>query len=110
MRGLGRGALAMHTFRLRHYRVRLRRSQRLGRSTTPADESAHIESMANRAMAAGTLEGDRPTQPLRCLACREPVEQPLAFLGSLRCLACREDNAPLDPTLVAEWQAEGANF
>jgi hypothetical protein len=110
MRGLGRGALTMHTFRLRHYRVRLRRSQRLGRSSAPADESAHIESMANWAMAAGTPEGGRPKQSLRCLACREPVEQPLAFLGSLRCLACREDNAPLDPALVAEWQVEGANL
>ena len=66
--------------------------------------------MANWATAAGMPEGDRPKQSLRCLACSESVEQPLAFLGSLRCLACREDNAPLDPALVAEWQAEGANF
>jgi len=74
-----------------------------------ADESAYIESMANRTTAPGTPEGDRPKQPTRCLACNEPVEQPLALLGSLRYLDCREDNAPLDPTLVAEWQAEGAN-
>jgi len=56
------------------------------------------------------LRAPRPKQPTRCLACNELAEQPLAFLGSLRCLACREDNAPLDPTLVAEWQAEGATF
>jgi len=51
-----------------------------------------------------------PFRPFRCLACNEPIEEPLALLGSLRCLACREANAPLDPTLVAEWQAKGAEF
>jgi len=55
-------------------------------------------------------EGNRPKRSLRCLACNEPVEQRLSFLGSLPCLACREANAPLDPRLVAEWQMEGANF
>ena len=100
----------MDTSKLRHYWVRLRRSQRLRRSSAPADESTYIESSANWTTAPGTPEGDRPTRRSRCLACSEPVEQPLAFLGSLRCLACREDNAPLDPTLVAEWQAEGATF
>jgi hypothetical protein len=100
----------MQTFRLRHYRVRLRRSRRLRRSSAPADESTYIESRANWTTGPSRPEGDRPKRASRCLACSEQVEQPLACLGSLRCLACREDNAPLDPTLVAEWQAEGANF
>ena len=55
-------------------------------------------------------ERERPGRPLRCLTCNEPIEEPLALLGSLRCLACREANTPLDPTLVAEWQARGAKF
>jgi hypothetical protein len=66
--------------------------------------------MASSTTGSDTPEGDHPERPLRCLACGKPVEQPLSSVGSLRCLACREADAPLDPTLAAEWQAKGANF
>ena len=43
-----------------------------------------------------------------CLACGEPLEPTLDFLGSLRCLECREENAQLDPVYVAAWYASEA--
>jgi hypothetical protein len=49
-------------------------------------------------------------QPLRCLACGKPIEQPLSLTGSLRCLECRETNATLDPHQVDAWRRRGAHF
>jgi hypothetical protein len=44
-------------------------------------------------------------RPLICLACGNPLEEPLARLGSLRCMDCRELDRRLDPQLVRDLQA-----
>jgi hypothetical protein len=93
----------------RYSRGTERRGDARGRSSAAAEEHLYTMSMANWATTDAS-QRERPRRPLRCRACNEPIEEPLALLGSLRCLACREANAPLDPTLVAEWQAEGAEF
>ena len=74
-----------------------------------AEERLYTENVANWTTP-NAPERERPGRSFRCLACNEPIEEPLALLGSLRCLGCREANALLDPTLVAEWQAKGAEF
>jgi hypothetical protein len=35
-----------------------------------------------------------------CLACGEPIEETLWWVGSLRCLECRDIHRPLDPSLA----------
>jgi hypothetical protein len=54
-------------------------------------------------------EEDASVAP-HCLACGAPLQSGLVYGGSLRCLECRESNVPLDPLLVAAWQANGAAF
>jgi len=51
-----------------------------------------------------------PQKPDRCLACGKPLETPLSVVGSLRCLDCRDEQAALDPDLVALWQKRGAHI
>ena len=42
----------------------------------------------------------RPIPEMACLACGEPIEEPLFRLGSPRCLECRQGSRPLDPGLA----------
>lgn len=37
------------------------------------------------------------------------MDNGLTFAASLRCADCRDGDVPLDPRLVAQWQAGGAD-
>jgi hypothetical protein len=86
-----------------------RRDDAHRRSSAAAEERLYIKNVVDWTTPDPTGR-EPPGRPFRCLTCNEPIGEPLALLGSLRRLACREANTPLDPTLLTEWLAKGAEF
>ena len=78
------------------------------RTADPAATASALPSKAayEEKVASWGLDEERAPIPFgTCLACGAKLEESLRFTASLRCAECRDEEAPLDPRLVAAWQS-----